>query len=86
MINNKEEFIPPYFAFIKKILYNINEIKEGEVKYMTDYEKLIQWLNETTEAYDKGTPIIPDRDWDAIYYNIVKMEKEQGWASPNSPT
>ena len=53
---------------------------------MTEYEKLIQWLNETTEAYDKGTPIIPDRDWDAIYYNIVKMEKEQGWASPNSPT
>ena len=50
------------------------------------YENLIDELNRATEAYDKGTPIIPDRDWDVMYYRVTEIEREQGWASPNSPT
>lgn len=50
------------------------------------YETLIEELNKATEAYDKGTPIMPDRDWDIMYYRVAEIEREQGWASPNSPT
>ena len=50
------------------------------------YETLIEELNKATEAYDKGTPIIPDREWDVMYYRVAEIEREQGWASPNSPT
>lgn len=50
------------------------------------YETLIEELNKATEAYDKGTPIIPDREWDVMYYRVAAIEREQGWASPNSPT
>ena len=50
------------------------------------YETLIEELNKATEAYDKGTPIMSDREWDVMYYRAVEIEREQGWASPNSPT
>ena len=50
------------------------------------YEDLIEELNKATEAYDKGTPCMSDREWDVLYYHIVAMEEKQGWASPNSPT
>lgn len=50
------------------------------------YETLIDELNRATEAYDKGVPIIPDREWDVMYYRVAEIEREQGWASPNSPT
>ena len=50
------------------------------------YETLIEELNKATEAYDKGTPIISDREWDVMYYRVAEIEREQGWASPNSPT
>lgn len=50
------------------------------------YENLIEELNKATEAYDKGTPYMSDREWDVLYYHIVAMEEKQGWASPNSPT
>ena len=50
------------------------------------YETLIEELNKATEAYDKGTPVIPDREWDVMYYRVAEIEREQGWASPNSPT
>lgn len=50
------------------------------------YETLIEALNKATEAYDKGTPIISDREWDIMYYRVAEIEKEQGWALPKSPT
>lgn len=50
------------------------------------YANLIEELNKATEAYDKGTPSITDREWDVMYYHLVEIEKKQGWAAPNSPT
>ena len=53
---------------------------------MTNYESLIEELNKATEAYDKGEPYMADQEWDAKYYHLVAIEKEQGWVSPLSPT
>lgn len=48
--------------------------------------QLIDELNQATEAYDRGTPMMTDAAWDHMYWELVTIEKEQGWASPNSPT
>ena len=48
--------------------------------------QLIDELNQATEAYDRGTPMMTDAAWDRMYWELVTIEKEQGWASPNSPT
>lgn len=50
------------------------------------YETLIEKLNDATKAYDEGKPYMSDHEWDAMYWEVFKIEKKQGWASPNSPT
>ena len=52
---------------------------------LTDKE-LIDKLNYYTELYDKGTPAISDKEWDDLYFELVKREKETGIILPNSPT
>lgn len=58
---------------------------------MTDYEArmrpLVDRLNETAYAYyvlDK--PEISDMQWDQLYDQLVKLEKESGVVLPDSPT
>lgn len=48
--------------------------------------RLIRKLNQTTIAYDKGAPIISDKEWDDMYFKLVNLEKETGEILPNSPT
>lgn len=48
--------------------------------------QLIDELNQATEAYDRGAPMMTDAAWDRMYWELVAMEEMQGWASPNSPT
>lgn len=48
--------------------------------------QLIDELNQATEAYDRGTPMMTDAAWDRMYWELVAIEEMQGWASPNSPT
>ena len=57
---------------------------------MTDYEArmrpLVDRLNETAYAYyvlDK--PEISDMQWDQLYDQLVKLEKESGVVLPDSP-
>ena len=47
--------------------------------------RLIRRLNEATIAYDKGSPIISDKEWDDMYFDLIKLEKETGEILPNSP-
>ena len=47
---------------------------------------LINTLNIYTEAYDRGEPIISDREWDDLYFKLVKMENETGLYYEDSPT
>ena len=49
-------------------------------------QTLIAYLNVNTELYDKGTPIISDREWDDAYFQLVKLEEETNIVLPNSPT
>ena len=51
-----------------------------------DIRKLIDLLNEYTEAYDKGAPIISDKDWDSMYFKLAQMERDTGIIYPDSPT
>lgn len=50
-------------------------------------QQLVDRLNETATAYyvyDK--PLISDREWDALYDQLVRLEKETGIILPDSPT
>lgn len=58
---------------------------------MEIYDKLsmgaaVRQLNEWTEAYDEGNPVVSDRQWDHLYFQLVKAEKELGIVLENSPT
>lgn len=53
---------------------------------MHEMYQLIEKLNEATVEYDKGFPIISDKEWDNMYFKLVSLEKETGVKLPNSPT
>lgn len=46
---------------------------------------LIRKLNQATIAYDKGAPIISDKEWDDMYFKLADFEKETDEILPNSP-
>lgn len=48
--------------------------------------KLIEELNRYTKAYDEGHPLISDKEWDDKYFTLIKMEEENNFRLPNSPT
>ncbi len=47
---------------------------------------LIDNLNYATEKYEKGTPIMTDKEWDDLYFQLVDLEKKTGYVLPGSPT
>ena len=47
---------------------------------------LIDKLNYYTELYNQGKPEISDREWDDMYFELQKLEKESGLIYPDSPT
>ena len=51
-----------------------------------DINVLIKKLNEATEAYDKGHPIMSDEEWDNLYFELKKWENQTGIIFANSPT
>lgn len=58
---------------------------------MSDYEarmrQLVDRLNETAHAYYVlGEPIISDMQWDALYDELIALEKETGVTLADSPT
>ena len=48
--------------------------------------ELIDKLNEATVEYDKGTPILSDKEWDDLYFELEEREKSEGIIYPDSPT
>lgn len=48
--------------------------------------KLIEKLNLYTKAYDKGRPILSDKEYDNMYFELKSMEEETGIIYPHSPT
>ena len=47
---------------------------------------LIEELNNATIAYDKGAPIMTDKEWDDKFFELVSLEAELGYCRSNSPT
>jgi len=54
--------------------------------YKLEIAALIRKLNEATEQYDAGHPIMSDKEWDDLYFKLKKREEETGIIFPNSPT
>ena len=60
----------------------INMSKDELLKeyYLPNYtdaqsmEILVEWLNKRTEEYDAGTPTVSDKDWDDVYFILVRYE------------
>ena len=49
-------------------------------------EDLIKKLNVATLAYDKGSPIISDKKYDDMWFELKSLEEQTGIVLPNSPT
>ena len=47
---------------------------------------LVELLNEYTDAYNRGEPMVSDKEWDNLYFELICCEKECGYALPHSPT
>lgn len=53
---------------------------------MSVIRDLIDKLNEYTKAYDEGSPIISDKEWDDLYFQLKMLEEKVGTVYPDSPT
>ncbi|HIT69185.1 MAG TPA: NAD-dependent DNA ligase LigA [Candidatus Aphodomonas merdavium] len=54
---------------------------------MQRMRELVDRLNETAHAYyDLDNPIISDKEWDALYDELTKLEKQTGVRLEDSPT
>ena len=53
---------------------------------MVKMRDLINTLNIYTEAYDRGEPIVSDKEWDDLYFKLVKMENDTNLYYEDSPT
>ena len=49
-------------------------------------KELISKLNEYTKKYDEGSSAISDKEYDNLYFELEKLEKETGIIYPDSPT
>lgn len=53
---------------------------------MEQIRSLINYLNEQTQAYDKGQPNISDKEWDNLYFQLKELENAYHIYYPDSPT
>ena len=49
-------------------------------------QELIDKLNYYIKMYDEGTPVISDKEYDDLYFQLEKLEEESGIYMANSPT
>ena len=56
-------------------IYNFDSMRE-----------LVEQLNYYTKYYDEGNPLISDKEWDNMYFQLQQLEKESGVVLTNSPT
>ena len=56
------------------------------MKSKLDIGIIIKKLNKATEAYDKGQPIMSDKEWDNLYFELKEWEDQTGIVFADSPT
>ena len=49
-------------------------------------DDLVKELNYHTDLYDQGIPVITDKEWDSLYFELVQLEGETGYYRSDSPT
>jgi DNA ligase (NAD+) len=47
---------------------------------------LVKKLNYHTELYNAGNAVIPDSEWDRMYFKLMALEQETKYINPKSPT
>ena len=55
-----------------------------EIKFKM--KRLIEQLNQATIAYNNGSPLMTDEEWDNKYFELVQLEKKYKIILPNSPS
>jgi DNA ligase (NAD+) len=53
---------------------------------LTTIQNLVDKLNYHTKLYDEGHPEITDKQWDDLYFELVKLERASGIYLNDSPT
>lgn len=53
---------------------------------MENMREIVDRLNYLTKKYDEGHPEVSDKEWDELYFKLVKMEAESGTRLDDSPT
>ena len=53
---------------------------------MRDINELIELVKKYDDAYNEGFPLISDIEYDNLYFELMRREKEENFYSPNSPT
>ena len=53
---------------------------------LTTIQNLVDKLNYHTKLYDEGHPEISDKEWDDLYFELVKLERASGIYLNDSPT
>ena len=53
---------------------------------MDTVKMLMDALTMATKAYEEGTPIMSDKEWDEKFFQLQEIEKKNGFTLPNSPT
>ncbi len=57
------------------------------MKQFESMRELVDYLNQTAYAYYVlDAPVISDMEWDGLYNQLLKMEKETGTVLPDSPS
>ena len=61
----------------------INRVRKQLIEEIKHLTKI---LNEYTEAYNNGCPVISDSEWDTLYFRLAELEICTGYCEENSPT
>lgn len=56
------------------------------VMELSKIKELVEKLNYYTKLYDEGRPEISDKEWDNMYFELQKLERESGIYLEDSPT
>ena len=60
---------------------------EHQFVFKENYQQCVDLLNQWTEDYDKGAPVVEDYEWDDLYYSVQDFEYyNPELISPDSPT
>lgn len=60
---------------------------EHQFVFKENYQQCVDLLNQWTDDYDKGAPVVEDYEWDDLYYSVQDFEYyNPELISPDSPT